>query len=80
MIAKAVWLTHHARVRMHERGIRRRDIRFVLARGNRQVVTPSESADVCESRAYLGRREAAVLFVENAWRYLVITVKWTDEQ
>jgi hypothetical protein len=43
------------------------------------VVTPSEIADVWESSAFLGRREAAVLFVENAWRFLVITVKWTDE-
>jgi len=30
-------------------------------------------------RAYLGTREAAVVFVESALRYLVLTVEWTDE-
>lgn len=34
---------------------------------------------VWKARAHLGTREAAVVFVESAQRYLIITVEWTDE-
>lgn len=79
MIAKPVGYTKHARIQILERGIRRHDVRFMLARGVRELLSDEGIEEVWSARAYLGAREAAVVFVENARRYLVITVEWTDE-
>ncbi len=79
MIAKPVWYTLHADDRLRERGFRRHDIRFLLARGARELISSAGAEPVWKARAYLGAREAAVVFVENAHRYLIITVVWTDE-
>ena len=77
MVPKPIWYTDHARRRMRERGITRQQVRFLIARGDRPLA--ADDPLVWESRAYLGRREASVIFVQSAERYLVITVQWVDE-
>jgi hypothetical protein len=79
MIAKPVGYTLHADQRLRDRGIRRSDVRFMLARGVRVLISSSGAETVWRVRAYIGTREAAAVFVENAQRYLIITVEWTDE-
>jgi hypothetical protein len=79
VIAKSIWYTEHAKARVRERGISRRDVRYLIARGNRLAVSSDSAEQLWRSRAYLGRREASVVFVENAVRYLIITVQWSDE-
>lgn len=80
MVPKPIWYTDHARRRMRERGITRPQVRFLIARGNRRPLSDSTDRDVWESRAYLGKREASVVYSENAERYLIITVQWIGER
>jgi hypothetical protein len=79
MIPKPIWYTVHARRRMRERHITRRQVRFLIARGDRQPLSTGSHGTVWEARAYLGRREASVVVAEDARRYLVITAYWTEE-
>ena len=79
MPAKTIVYSRHATVRMTERGIRRKDVRWLLARGTR-VEARTESGD--EQRwmveGYLGNGNARVVFVERTNEIRVITVMWID--
>ena len=66
MIPKGVWYTDHARRQMKLRGLTRADVRFLIARGKRQRLASTSRDQVWDARAYVRRREASVIFVENA--------------
>ena len=78
MIAKPIWYTDHARGQMKMRGLTRADVRFLVARGVRKLVPSTSREQVWDARAYLRRREASVIFVESAKRYLIVTVQWIE--
>ena len=65
---------------MHERGIERADVRWLVAKGIRTRVRSLPGRDPRWScRGYLGRREATVIIVESRHLIVVVTVEWMDE-
>ena len=80
MIGKRVEYTVHARKRLRERGIRRQQVRWLLAKGDREKARTDAGAQRWLVRGYLGRHEAAVIFVEDAERYRIITVVWIGDR
>ena len=81
MTPKLIVYSTHATGRMVLRGISRADVRGVLATGLYEPVPTRAGGEARHAkRAYLGGREAKVVYVENATRVLVLTVEWTDER
>lgn len=80
MTPKRVEYDPHAVRRMRLRGFTRQDVRTILAVG---VWSPEYARPGAEQRfskrAYLGRREARVVYLENAERVYVVTVEWVGE-
>jgi uncharacterized DUF497 family protein len=64
---------------MAERGIRRKEVRWILANGNRKEAR-SESGD--EQRwmveGYVGNGNVRVVFIERANEIRVVTVMWIE--
>lgn len=80
MTTKRVEYGSHAVQRMRERGIRRGDVRWLLAQGLPAEADQGQHSDpVFARRGTIGGREAKVVYLENAVRVYVITVMWTDE-
>lgn len=80
MTPKLISYSDHAVRRMQQRGFTRQDVRTLLAKGIYQRLYSLPGADARHSkRAYLGNREARVIYVEHATVIHVVTVEWTDE-
>lgn len=77
MSPKRLLLDPHAQDNIRERGITRGEIRWLLARG---TSVPAEQHPTGERRyaksGYLGRKQATVVYLENAERIYVITIMW----
>ena len=77
MTSKRIEYAPEAIGKMHRRGFTRTDIRWLLAEG-----TPVEAnqypgaATRFAKRGYVGRREAQVVYLENAERILIISPHW----
>lgn len=80
MIPKAIRYVAHSLMRLKQRGFTRADVRFLLARGERSKATSLHGAQRWEAKGYVGGREAAVIFIETAYDYLIITVEWVGEK
>ena len=81
MTYKNIEYSAHAARRMWERGVRRADVRRVLARWvwSSLHTPPLERRDPRFSkRGVIGRRELEVVYTEDAHRICVITVIWKD--
>ena len=79
MTYKNIEYSAHAARRMWERGVRRADVRRVLARGVWSSSLTLERRDPRFSkRGVIGRRELEVVYTEDAHRICVITVIWKD--
>lgn len=80
MTPKRVEYDPHAARRMRLRRITRQDVRTILAVGVWSPETTRPGAEQRFSkRAYLGNREAMVVYLENAERLYVITVEWVGD-
>jgi hypothetical protein len=78
MVAKAIHYTDHAVERL-ARGFRRADVRWLIAEGKR-AIWPSKGPTIYwTASGYIGRREARVVFIEDAHRYLVVTIEWIGD-
>ena len=81
MTYKNIEYSAHAARRMWERGVRRADVRRVLARGvwSSLHTPPMERRDPRFSKGgVIGRRELEVVYTEDAHRICVIPVIWKD--
>lgn len=76
MTFKLITYSGHALQRMEVRGITRPMVRGVLATGLWQ----REQYGRVSKRAYVGRRELKVAYLEEAHEIHVVTVMWTDEK
>lgn len=72
MTPKRIGYTFHAEERLRGRGIRRPEVRWLIAQGIRE---PME-APYHSVRGYLGKQEARLIYTESATDILVITVMW----
>jgi len=81
MTSKRVEYDRHAIDRMRERGITRQDVRWLLAQGRPASADQRmHSEPVFGREGYLeSRREAKIIYLENAERVYIVTVMWTDE-
>lgn len=80
MTYKRIEYDPHAVRRMQKRGITRADVRFLLATGLWQPEAALPGRDPRFSkRGYIGRREARVVYLENAERLYVVTAEWIGE-
>ena len=76
MTPKRIEFDPHAVEQMRQRGISRNDVRWLLAQGL-PAEAETRTGEVRRARrGYLGRREAKVVYLENAERLRVITVMW----
>lgn len=78
MTYKGMFFRYHAVLRMRERGFRRGDVRWLLAKG-----VPAEADQVSNEhrlarQGYIDKREAKVVYVENAQRIEIVTVMWIE--
>jgi len=80
MTPKRIELDPHLVGRMHKRGISREDVRWLLAEGLPAAAETRGGETRLAKRGYLGKREAKVVYLENAERILVITVMWVGEE
>ena len=80
MNAKRILYTDHARAKLRQRHITRQQVRWLLARGERTQVPSTGPTVYWSCRGYLGRREADVIFIEDATSQLIITVEWIGDE
>lgn len=80
MIPKAIRYSDHAVQRRLLRGIKRSEVRWLLAKGDRRKAETRGGEQRWESQGYLGKREALLVFFERAHEYEIITVQWLDER
>ncbi len=83
MNPKAIVYSAHAAGRLKERRITRQQVRWLLSSGIRETAPEqgrrfTYDGNVWQVRGYLGKREAAAIFVEDAHRILIITVEWIE--
>ncbi len=79
MTYKYIEYSAHAVRRMWERGVRRADVQWVLARGVWRSEHTLKGRDPRFSkRGVIDRRELEVVYTEDAHRICVITVAWKD--
>lgn len=80
MTYKRIEFGPHAARRLKQRNIRRWEVRWLLARGER---TKEETRPGAEQRwgcaGLLGKRPAKVIFVEDARRILLVTIEWIGD-
>ena len=74
MTHKRIILSAHALARMRERGIARRDIRWLLARGTREPAVTFGGAQRWLVRGTIEARPLGVIFVESVTVIHVVTV------
>jgi len=75
---KPIEYSAHAAGRLKQRSIRRHAVQWLLARGIREAAPTLGGAQRWRVRGFLGRREAAVVFIEDAHRIRVVTVEWLE--
>jgi hypothetical protein len=78
MVAKAIHYTDHA-VKRLSRGFTREDVRWLIAQGVRAVWPSKGPTTYWASAGHIRGREARVLFIEDAHRYLIISIEWVGE-
>lgn len=76
MTPKRIEFDPHAVDDMRERRISRGDVRWLLAQGLPAEAETRGGETRYGRRGHLGRREAKVIYLENAERILVISVMW----
>jgi len=76
MTPKQIVFSDHATEQMRDREIRRSDIRWLLARGDRQMEPTLHGQQRWSCRGYLGNREAKVVFLEDATTIIIVTIMW----
>lgn len=77
MTNKLVLYSRHAQRRMRERGIRRPEVRRMLAVGELvEAVTTGEGDRRFIREAKVRGKRARVVYVESASRIIIITVLW----
>ncbi len=72
MAPKPILFSGHAVEQMRARGLGRRDVKFLLAKGERE----DRGHGYWARHGYVARRQAAVVYHESATRILVISVWW----
>lgn len=79
MTYKRIEFSDHAVLQMQARGIRRREVRLVLAQG-RSVPAHQASGGARRhaKRHMVGRGEVIVIYLEDAARVLVVTAMWAE--
>lgn len=82
MTNKRVEWDPHSWERSKERGIKKQDGRWLLEHGvEAEADQRLHSEPVFGKRGYLAnRREAKMIYLENAERVLIISLMWTDEK
>lgn len=75
MTPKPIGYTNHATRRLKERGISRSQVRWLLAKGRREV---GETAIMASG--YLGNEEASLVFTETSDKILILTVMWNRDR
>ena len=78
MVAKAIHYTDHAVARL-DRGFTRADVRWLIAQGRRAIWPSKGPTRYWTATGYIGHREGRIVFIEDAHRYLIITVEWVGE-
>lgn len=76
MTYKMLVYSHHARMKMAETGIIAADVRWLVISGLPYAPDTLASGHRFARRGYLGKREAEVLYIEDAHRILIRTVMW----
>jgi len=77
MTSKRIEFAPEAIDKMRRRGFSRSDVRWLLAEGESVPANQYPGADPrFAKRGYVGRREAQVIYLENAERILVISPHW----
>lgn len=79
MTDKQIHYSTHAANQRDERGITRGDVRWLLKRGIRRKAPTYAGDQRWEAVGYIGHREASVIFIEDASRYLIVTVQWIEK-
>lgn len=76
---KDVTYSKHAAKRLKERGIRRTEVRWLIAQGEPEpeFIRNPKPHEFCK-RGLLGKDEARVLYLEWRRRIHVITVMWVE--
>lgn len=78
MTNKLITYRYHAVLRMRQRGFRREDVRWLLAKGLPAEVDDEGTEQRSARRGHLGKREAKVIFVETALRIEIVTIMWIE--
>lgn len=78
MIPKAIHYTDHGAIRLN-RGFTRSDVRWLLARGARAVWPTKGPTTYWTATGYVRGREGRVVFIEDARRYLVVSLEWVGD-
>jgi hypothetical protein len=78
MSPKRIEYSSHAVQQMRARGITRPDVRWILAQGLPAEAETRRGEQRLAKRGYLDRREAKVVYLENAERIEVVTVMWVE--
>jgi hypothetical protein len=74
---KPIVYSAHARVRLRERHVTREHVRWLIARGRRAPATTIAGAQRWSCRGCPdGRREAEVVFIEDAEQITIVTAYW----
>lgn len=80
MTHKRIEYDPHAVARMRQRGFTRQDVRTMLAQGLKGWAPDRRGRSRARAaRLYFGRREARVIYFENAERLYVVTVEWVGD-
>lgn len=81
MTPKQIAYSDHAAIQRAARGIRRNDVRWLLATAPRIKADTIVGRDQrWEVRGFPGNRELRVIFIESATTLLLVTVEWADEE
>lgn len=75
MNAKRILYTTHARKAIRARHITRQDVRWLLARGIREVIPTTGPTTYWGCRGVVGTRELHVVFIEDATSQRIVTVE-----
>lgn len=77
MTPKPIVYSDHARLRLKERHITREQVRWLIAQGHRTELPTAAGAQRWSCRGCPdGRREAEVIFIEDAEQITIVTAYW----